>query len=669
MKRTIKDYFTEERFRNVLSDFEPRKEQTQMAEKVFESLYKSQNLIVEAGTGVGKSLAYIIPAAVFSMESSTPVIISTETKALQNQIIEKDIPVARKIIQNDFKAEIALGSNNYVCKRKLSHVIETGSFGIEMTDHLKKFYEWEKNTESGIKTEYSGFVTTEFWTKITRESDNCLGKRCPNFGESYYFLEKEKWRNANLLIINHHLLASHIAGEFKILPEFSHLVIDEAHNFPEILSKSFGARLTYEDIQRNLDFIHVTGKKGGILSKFSSEKTKDELKEEIKGTNRLLVSYFNKLYSEVPMSFTSQRIKGKLKLDDGELEDALGEIIVRLDRELAKTGKDPEELEAKEKSLELQMVSERLLGSVEVLKKIREKKESDLVAWLEPSGFSSGENFPALCIEPLQSSKIFEEKLSEKMESIIFTSATLKNGKDDFSYFRSKLGGLSIKEEILNSPFDYSKNSILYLARNLRDPSTENDFFHDDVVKLIPYLLDLTRGNAFVLFTSNKSMNFVYEAIVKESPYPIFSQGELGPNRARESFLSTPNSVLFGVSTFWQGIDVKGDKLKSVIIVKLPFQPPNDPVLEAKTEEFKKRNLNSFMELQLPWSILTMKQGFGRLIRSKTDTGIVSILDPRIRTKSYGSLILDSLPPAKRVYSFGELKSEFEKLPKYPVVN
>ncbi|NUM41491.1 MAG: DEAD/DEAH box helicase [Leptospiraceae bacterium] len=661
MKRNIQEYFTEEKIKNCLPDFEPRVEQVKMAEKVFQSFSKSENLIVEAGTGVGKSLAYIIPAAIFSMESETTVVISTETKSLQTQILEKDIPIAKKILQKEFRAEIALGSNNYVCKRKLSNTIDSGNFGIEMTDHLKEFYEWEKNTQTGIKSEYTRFASNEFWSKVTRESDNCLGKKCPNFSSSYYFLEKEKWRNSNILVVNHHLLASHIAGEYKILPEFSYLIIDEAHNFPEILSKTFGAKLTFEDIQKSLDFIYVVGKKGGIITKFQKEKSIEGLKEQIKGTNKLLVSYFNKLYLEVPISFTTQRIKEKLKLDEGDLECALGEIVEELSREIADSANESDGVDSKEKVLELQMVSDRLNSSIDILKKVRMKKEADLVVWLE----ANGDRFATLCVEPLQSSSIFQENVVGKMESIIFTSATLKSGKKDFSYYKNKLGDIPVKEEILNSPFDYTKNSILYLARNLRDPSSESDDFQEDVIKLIPYLLELTQGDTFVLFTSNKSMNSVYDALSKNSTYPIFSQGELGPNRAKEGYLKTEKSVLFGVSTFWQGIDIKGDKLKSVIIVKLPFQPPNDPVLEAKTDELKKLRLNPFMELQLPLAIQTMKQGFGRLIRSKTDTGVVSILDPRIRTKSYGSLILDSLPPAKIVNSFGELKFAYSKLPQY----
>ena len=252
-------------------DYEYRPEQVDMSIQVEKALENSEILLIEAGTGVGKSLAYLLPASLYSLQTGKKVVISTETIALQNQLISKDIPLVREILNKDIKAEIALGSSNYICKRKMDHTISNGNFGIEMNDYLNDFYKWEKKTQTGIKSEYRGFYTQEFWGKVSRESENCLARKCPNYDISYYFLEKEKWKNANLLIINHYLLASHIAGDLKILPEFQNLIIDEAHNFPDITGRSFRITIIYEDILNILNFIGGKDKKNtGLLGKIDN---------------------------------------------------------------------------------------------------------------------------------------------------------------------------------------------------------------------------------------------------------------------------------------------------------------------------------------------------------------------------------------------------------------
>ena len=317
---------------------------------------------------------------------------------------------------------------------------------------------------------------------------------------------------------------------------------------------------------------------------------------------------------------------------------------------------------ANETKEQKEMSVKKLNETGEVLEQFRNNKDKEMVVWVEPPEERKKEQFLKIFMQPMYPEKIIEEKLRPKLENMILTSATLSSGKKDFKFFKNKIVNIEAGELILASPFDYAKNCLIYLPKNVRDPATEPDEYHEDISKLIPMLLALTEGNAFVLFTSFKSLQTVYDAIVDTSDYPIFSQKEMGAEKAKAEFLTTDNSVLFGVSTFWQGIDIKGDKLKSVIITKLPFQPPNEPVLEARMEEIKKKNGNPFGEMQLPQAILTLKQGFGRLIRSKTDKGVVSILDPRLQTKNYGKQILDALPPAKKVYSLKDLKIEYKKI-------
>lgn len=645
-----------------MPDFEIRNEQITMSKQIAETFESHKTSFIEAGTGVGKSLAYLVPAILHSLKQDEKVVISTETIALQNQLISKDIPLLQEIIEEDFSAEIAFGANNYVCKRKLSNIVQSGNFPLEMTKYLKEFYEWENQTESGIKSEYKGFATNEFWSQITRDGDSCLGRNCPNFSKSFYFLEKEKWANANILIVNHHLLSANISNEFKILPQFTNLIIDEAHSFPDILGKSFGLETSYEEITKLLQFMAGTDKRPGYIHSIDKFKIKNEIKDSIEAASKSMIVFFNKLFSEVPNSFQAQRITKKLKLDGGDLEDILNDLISSLERAKHFYSKDSENITEKELSLNLEYSIKKLTDAESVISQFRKNDDKNLVVWLEPPSQIKKEQFMKIFLEPMYPEKIIEDKMIPNLEKLIFTSATLSTSKKDFFYFKNKVGNLKAKELILDSPFAYDKNCLIYLPKNIRDPKEEEDGYHDDISKLIPLLIELSLGNTFVLFTSFKSLEKVHSEIGKNFNYPIFSQKELGAEKAKSEYLKTDNSVLFGVSTFWQGIDIKGDKLRSVIITKLPFQPPSDPVLEARMDDYKKQNKNSFFEMQLPYAILTLKQGFGRLIRSKSDIGIVSLLDPRIQTKGYGKQVLDALPNAKKVFSLKDLKQEYKKI-------
>jgi ATP-dependent DNA helicase DinG len=298
----------------------------------------------------------------------------------------------------------------------------------------------------------------------------------------------------------------------------------------------------------------------------------------------------------------------------------------------------------------------------ESLKMIRTLEKGNIVVWLDPAEENAKDKFYGINAQPMESGDLITEKLYPNMDSIIFTSATLSNGKNKFTFFKSQIGDPSTKDKSYPSPFPYSKNALLYLPKNIRDPVSQPEEFQEDIIKLLPYLINLSNGNAFVLFTSNKMMREVYNAVKENLNFSIFSQHELGAEKAKQEFLENEDSILFGVSTFWQGIDIKGDKLRSVIITKLPFQAPGEPVLEAKIESFKAKNSNPFQEIQLPHAILTLKQGFGRLIRSKTDKGFVAILDPRVQTKKYGEDLINNLPPAKIVRSFKSLKESYIQL-------
>ncbi|MCX8000480.1 MAG: helicase, partial [Leptospiraceae bacterium] len=416
------------------------------------------------------------------------------------------------------------------------------------------------------------------------------------------------------------LLGAHLAGDKKVLPDFAYVIIDEAHNFPEIINKSFSVSSSWSEIETLLNSIFLNEKKPMLVGKISNPKLSNALKELTKKAVGCGIHFFNTLVSEVGLIYQPTRITKNMKLDGGEFATILEELKEQLTKFKLELPEDPEDIENKETHLEV----DRIITKLEIHRKVIEsfQKRTDLkqVYWIEPEN-SNTTSLYKMNIQPIESKQIFQEKFFSNLKSVIFTSATLCTQKNDFEYFKESLGTKKFETIFLESPFPYERNALLYLPKqnSLRDPNEDSEGYLEDLVIIIPKLLELTEGKAFVLFTSNKLLNDTYISIVDQVSYPIFSQIEMGAEQAKEKFLNTRNSVLFGVSTFWQGIDIKGDKLRSVIITKLPFQPPSDPVLEALIDEYKKQNRNPFFELQLPRAILTLKQGFGRLIRSNTD--------------------------------------------------
>lgn len=659
----VTSVFTKE-LPKLWKDYETRKEQLDMSLAIESAFQTGTNWVIEAGTGVGKSLAYLIPSALFSLENECTVVVSTETKSLQDQLLYKDIPLVSKALGVPINAMVALGASNYLCKRKYNRVMERGEFGPEMESSLSYFVNWEKQTESGIRAEYDGFISNSFWSSVARESDNCLGRNCPNFSSSYYFLEKEKWKKANILIVNHHLLASHMAGDFKLLPPFSQLVIDEAHVFPEIVGKAFGSEIRYEYILGLLHYLYFPEKRTGLILKIkSNEKLIQLVEASISYANDL----FRMLLSAIPLQFNqfATRHTERIKLDNGALEDTLADLASVLEGLLSKYKKDSDDIEEKELALGLEMVSGNLKKASSFLTDFRLKTNPNLVFWIEPPSQMAKDPFYYLFSQPKNTDEILANTLFPNMDSVVMTSATLSPTAGNFQYFLKEVGTSDVKTKTLSSPFSYNTHSLLFVPKQIADPVSDPKRNKTDLSYWITRLLKLSEGDAFVLFTSNKLLSELYDEIRNLVPYPIFAQTEMGPIAAKREFLANENSVLFGVSSFWQGVDIKGDKLRNVIVTKLPFQVPTEPVLQAKMEDMEKKGKSPFWEMQVPKTCLLLRQGFGRLIRSGSDTGMVSILDPRIHTKSYGKNVLQSLPKGvPLITDFHELERKFHLLPK-----
>ena len=664
-KNQDKDPHGKEGTQELWPEYEYRPEQEEMGRKVWDCLENEGNLLVEAGTGVGKTLAYLLPLLHFAKKTKMRVAISTETKSLQQQILYKDLPLAEKLLSMNIKAELCMGAANFVCKRRLQGALDKGDIDPIFSEDgaLEEFLQWEEKTPVATRQGYAGSLPNLFWNKINRDPLDCLSSRCPHYDISPYFVARRAWQKAELLILNHSLLANHIALESKLLPEFQYLVIDEAHRFPEILQNAFTLQGSMQELRSLLN-------EGGAREK-----------QIIKDLEVL----YMELQTRFPQPFMKQlRIKTELPLEEAfRIINALEKIREDLEKKLNLFSSQTEleldkekELEQSTQELQLQARISHIEDFRSLIEKLAAEKKEGEVLWLEKKlANNSAASLKDILIfyASLSGGNFLQEKLFSQLSSVIMTSATLSaNPKNPFEYISKELGfsqGDEPESLCLSSPFDYKKQSLLYLPRNIADPVyNAEEEFHEDISKEIHSLLELSKGGAFVLFTSTRSLRACQKLLEKyqkeKQSYELFSQISLGPNPALQAFQKNKkkNAVLLGLATFWQGIDIPGDRLRMVIVTRIPFRSPEEPIFSARLETEEKEGGNPFFNLQVPIATLSIRQGLGRLIRSSTDKGVVAILDPRLHKRSYGKDILSVLPPAQRHSDFASLKEAYKEL-------
>lgn len=600
-----------------LKGYEERPEQLEMADKVYDCLNEKGSLLVEAGTGVGKSFAYLIPAIL----SNEKTIVSTATITLQDQLVRKDILSLQSILPKKFSFSILKGKNNYLCLKRMR----------EFTLHdqsYQRFTKWAGTTSTGDKDEL--YFIPKFWSRICGDSDDCASALCPFYNDCFYYRHYRGLYKKDILIVNHHLLIYDLLSDFSLLPFHEQLIIDEAHQIEDVISHVLGSTLSLSRIMwllyrlRGLRFAvdHLFGPvesffRGLNLSSQSAQPVSEAIVEELRGLKGLLaldrviemLRSNNDLLSEDEKDRVETTISSVMSL----LRD-IDDFIRQDDREeayyLTVSGNI---VELKSSLVEVQGPFNNLLG-----------------------GYSS----------------------------TVMTSATLTAG-GSFSFLKERLGitelpdGAGFKEKVIGSPFDYRRQALLYIDKRLPPPKKENnETFRQEGLEVIEGLINASRGRALVLFTSHSHLNFVAENI--RIDYPFKAQGDMPPSRLIGWFKKTANSVLLATATFWQGIDIKGEKLSLVIIVKMPFGYPGDPVYDERCRRLGKR---WFGDLALPAAILLLRQGFGRLIRAKDDYGVVAILDSRVTTSSYGGLILSSLPKMDIVHDTDDVKRFFDSVP------
>ena len=632
-----------------LTGYEYREEQLQMSNAVARAFAASENLIVEAGTGVGKSFAYLIPAVSLSVKTKQTVVISTNTISLQEQLVTKDIPFLHNVLPRDFNAVLAKGRRNYLSRRRLNHLLtsERGLFDtLEEVEQVKQIVEWVETTEDGSRADLSIQPSPQVWDKVVSDRDNCLGRKCPTYDVCFYFNARNEMHDADLLIVNHHLLFSDLAlrqldPSVGILPEYDYLVIDEAHHLESTATKHTSLELSNSQVKWLLDSLHNDRNEGGAASRFDSKDLIDGVdvaREQANIFFGAVADYFENTDGYTNTLRIDEENVAKV-FDTGNILDApfmkIEQIVKQL-RDNAETDDD---------EVELSSYYNQCRRLREILDLMVHQPDPEYIYWCETS---SWRRTPRILLNatPVNVSQMLKDNLFDVKESIVMTSATLSTN-NNFDYFKKRIGIDDCRELLVHSPFNFKEQVKLHIPLSMPDP--RSDAFVPAAIREIKHYLKLTHGKAFVLFTSYKMMDEVYEEVepfLTDIGIDVYKQGgELSRTDMLKAFREDTDSVLFGTSSFWEGVDVRGEALSNVVITKLPFEVPTHPVMEARVKQIKEQGGNEFYEFSLPEAILRLKQGFGRLIRTQTDQGIVVILDSRIKTRSYGKLFLASLPP------------------------
>jgi ATP-dependent DNA helicase DinG len=642
----------------ALAGFEPRAGQIEMARAVADAFESGGVVLAEAGTGTGKTLAYLVPAIL----SGERALISTGTKNLQEQIYFKDIPALREALGVSFTATCMKGRANYLCLHRLDEMaagskLETRNYELLGSSFLSIVNEWSARTETGDRAELEDLPEDlPFWNEISATAETCLGSECPRYDDCFVTRMRQRAAAADVVIVNHHLLCADASvrqsTHGEVIPSCSHAVVDEAHQLEEVATQYFGVGVSnyrVEELARDTERLGATG---GIPDR----KTTEEIAKAVERLRDRAREFF----AELTFAHRGDgRIRGeeRVRATEASLADTRESAaylsgaldLVESTLALLKTPEAP----AGDDGIagDIAALVRRAGTMRDELRFLLRAGDPEYVYFVEFRGRGT-----FLRASPIDVSKIVREFLFDRMRTTILTSATLTvDGR--FDYIRDRLGIGTASEIRLPSEFDFSKQAILYLPRRMPDPRSPE--FAMAAGREVVEILRRSRGRAFVLFTSYATLREVQAIAEMALDYPIFVQGTAPRSQLLRQFRETPHSVLLATSSFWQGVDVVGDALSCVIIDKLPFASPADPITAARIEAIRARGGEPFGEYQVPLAILTLQQGLGRLIRHRQDRGVLAILDPRVRTKGYGSRFLASLPPAPVVHDLSRIEAFF----------
>ncbi len=651
MTSEVERFFSEQSpLATEVASFRPRAQQRDMAMAVAEAIRDNAILVAEAGTGTGKTFAYLVPALL----AGGKVVVSTGTKNLQDQLFQKDLPMVRDALKAPVSVALLKGRSNYVCHYHLELAQSNGLFKTrEDVKHLAKIVNYAKVSQSGDKSGLADVPeNAPIWFNVTSTRDNCLGQECPQHEECFVLKARKEAMEADVIVVNHHLFFADVMlrdeGVAELLPACNTVIFDEAHQLPETASLFFGESLSTSqlfDLSQDTRIEALTNAKDFAPLPVAC----DELDKAARDL-RLVFKKEGRMAAEATEGFKDftpalDKLSEKLKNLTGLLEQQA------------------------ERSEGLESCWQRALALVAMLKVWRAEQTtaesskgegSGVVRWLEVFHHSLQLN-----TTPLSIADIFAKQISGHPRAWIFTSATLAV-KQNFAHYQAEMGLLDARTACWDSPFNYQEQALLYVPNGLPEPNSEG--YTDAVVRAALPLIEASKGRAFMLFTSLRAMQRAYEILQaefdrKNLKYPLMIQGEGSRNELLSRFREHGNAVLLGSQSFWEGVDVRGEALSLVIIDKLPFAPPDDPVLAARIAEMNKQGRNAFMEFQLPRTIINLKQGAGRLIRDEKDRGVLMICDPRLISKHYGKRIWQSLPPFKRTRDEAEAVNFFLNVP------
>ncbi|HYA22766.1 MAG TPA: ATP-dependent DNA helicase [Terriglobales bacterium] len=633
--------------------YEFRRGQLRMAQAVEQALEEKRHLIVEAGTGTGKTLAYLLPV----IRSGKRVIISTNTKNLQEQLFYKDLPFLEQALFPSGEGKLNVcymkGRGNYLCRKKLYDL--TGQpvlSGLDEIEHYRAIAAWEKTTRTGDRAELAELPeTSALWHKLDARSDTCLGQKCSSWDKCFITEMHRRAMESDIIIVNHHLFFADLAikqqAEYApdagILPEVGAVIFDEAHELEDVAGSYFGISVSNSRVEELGRDVEASLQHNRLYS------------EKMSGAIKSLRDRFQFFFALLPpgegrFAFENRR---EFLEENGDEFVGLQQSLQRLSSELENLSPKPEEIFTfVRRAQELQVQ----LGF------LMESEDRNTVFWIERRGSRSAgaltreKSRVFLQATPIDVAPILKACLFDKLDCAVLTSATLAVG-GEFEYVRRRLGVEHARELVLPSHFDYENQALFYVPPDLPDPRTPQ--FAAKATERIRRVLEITRGRAFVLFTSYAQMKEIYQRLLGEIEFPMLLQGDAPKSTLLEEFRLTPNAVLFATSSFWQGVDVQGEQLSCVIIDRLPFAVPSDPVVAARVKAIDAEGGNAFFQYQVPSAVITLKQGFGRLIRSLQDRGLLVLLDNRILKKQYGRMFVESLPNYRRTTELRQVEEFF----------
>lgn len=686
----IENYFAKDGIlAKEIKGFEYRQEQEEMAQYIQDAINEDRKIIVEAGTGTGKTLAYLIPSIKWAVTNKKKVIIATNTINLQEQLLLKDIPLAKSIIKDEFSYVLVKGRNNYVCKRLFNELalgksIDIETFSMEAREQIEYILKWGNKTKTGDKAELTFEVYPDVWELVQSTTELCLGKKCPYRKECFYMKTRMEKMEADILISNHHVFFADLNvraetdfdSEYLILPRYDMVIFDEAHNVESVARSYFSVEVSKISFTRLLNRIYQkkNKKKKEKSALIRVEDTVDEknledseqyiyllntLKEEISILQNIGDEYFDeirKIYEtnteapikkslnnfEMTKSRFLENLREKKDIFQGKLADFLNLMMSFNNVIDEEKDKNPEVINFNN---HLKMFK----AYIDSFKFINSFEDDNYIYWLD---INSKRTNVILTATPLNIAQKLSTVLFDNLDRLVFASATIVvNG--NFDYFKKSLGldEEDCIEAIIKSPFDYDEQMSVYIPSDIQDSENINAFV-SDASKFILNILLKTNGKAFILFTSYTMLNQIYYSIskkLKDKGFEVFLHGDKPRSQIIKEFKEAENPILFGTTSFWEGVDVQGENLSNVIITKLPFLVPTDPVVSAISKKIEEDGGNSFTDFQLPEAIIKFKQGVGRLIRKKTDSGNIFILDNRILKKRYGSLFINALPSQKNI--------------------